>query len=179
MGYRCKYVLTSKMVVAAAEDAPAGHFDDVDHGTTILFSGILPQPFEKTYDDVAEVLNSNADYGTYLDLSTNAVDWDKDGIADAMADGVHSPRVDIQKKDSNGNDLTGAEHDDIIFVSTSAGSLSESLVSLVNGAATVFLDPSVDVGCKISITAKSKKSGVGPGNLAMKFVEEGTSSSSL
>lgn len=180
MKFRCKYRLSDKLVVGAAVNAAAGQFDDASHGTTIEFAGTLPRENEKYYDDTSgsEALAGNADFGTYLDLSTTAQDWDHDGVADVQADGLDSAQVTIQKKDAAGNDLIGAEHDDIVFLSISTGSLTESLISLVNGTASFFMDPSVNVGCEVLIAARSKKSGVKSGSLQIKFVEEGTSSSS-
>ena len=172
--YRCQYRLSDKVVTGAAFGAASGAFNDASHGTTIEFTGgVLPKPFEKTYDPVAQTLSGNPDFGTYLELSTPALDWDKDGVADVLADGLDTAQIDIQKKNAAGDDLTGAEHDDIVFLSVSAGSISESLISLVNGATSILLGTSVDVGCRVTVSAQSKKPGVALGKLDFKFVEEG------
>ena len=172
MSYRCKYRLSDKFVLGFAVDAPAGFFDDANHGTTIQFSGSLSQTTGKIYDDTpgAEQLVPNSNFGAYLNLSTDRLDSDGDGLDDVPSDGVTSVTITIQKRDANGNAMTGAGNAEDFFLETMAGELDIVSGSLVNGAATAVLQPSTRKGGVVNIMARDKTGDLGMGQIRIKFI---------
>lgn len=157
MAYRCKHRLSDNIVIGASIGAAAGVFDDADHGTTIEFAGFdIPETGEKIYDDTpsAEKLDPNLNYKTVFKLTATATDTDGDGIADIAADNVAKATINIQKVDKDGNDITGAGDNEAFMAETSVGALDVASGSLVNGAATIELQPSSNIGSVARIAVR-------------------------
>ncbi len=82
----------------------------------------------------------------FLQLTTDATDDNPpDGYPDIAANGLSIARIMIQKVNgTTGDNMTGAEDDDLIQITTQAGKLSAVQVNLVKGFAMVNLTSSTD-----------------------------------
>lgn len=151
--WRAKYRKSDGMVLGAVRGADAAYFDDADHGTTIEFTGRIPKAFSKFYDNTpgSEKFTDNSNSGAVFGTSLSVGDTDGDGIADLPADGTTTATITIQKKDSAGNDMVGAQDNDQFFVEVKGGSLDKSSGNLVNGTSTIVLQPSTAIGAVVTI----------------------------
>lgn len=169
--FRCQYRLSDMLVTGASREAKKDQFNDADHGTTIKFDGDLPKAYTAIYNDTpgSEALVLVASPGAYLEVTPNVSDSDGDGIPDVPADGSTTAAVDIQKKDKDGNDLTGAGDNDAFFVELSSGAADDASGSLVNGAAIVVLQGSTDKGKVVTVRITPASPSLDGGSARVKY----------
>ena len=84
--------------------------------------------------------------GVELSLTSDATDTSPiDGIPEIPADGQSTTNIAVQKKSvATGRPLTGASHNNLLNIRTTAGTLSERQVTLEKGQATFILRSSTE-----------------------------------